>query len=81
MTQYYILSPEPDNTSHKVRFGTSDHRNSSQWYSFNKAHILTISQINRKNTYTTRYQWTILYWKRCMHIPYPNQLLYLYLRC
>lgn len=44
ITQYYTLSPDPNNDAHNVIFGTSGHRGSSQKCSFNEAHILAISQ-------------------------------------
>ncbi|HSQ25777.1 MAG TPA: phosphoglucomutase (alpha-D-glucose-1,6-bisphosphate-dependent) [Anaerolineales bacterium] len=44
ISAYYTLKPEPDNPSHQVSFGTSGHRGSSLQYSFNEAHILSISQ-------------------------------------
>ncbi|URJ23486.1 phosphoglucomutase [Blochmannia endosymbiont of Camponotus sp. C-003] len=44
ITQYYTLSPDPNNDAHNVLFGTSGHRGSSQRYSFNEAHVLAISQ-------------------------------------
>ncbi|KER02797.1 phosphoglucomutase (alpha-D-glucose-1,6-bisphosphate-dependent) [Photorhabdus temperata] len=43
-SQYYTLHPQPENPVHKVKFGTSGHRGSSQRSSFNEAHILAIAQ-------------------------------------
>ncbi|WP_036772683.1 phosphoglucomutase (alpha-D-glucose-1,6-bisphosphate-dependent) [Photorhabdus australis] len=43
-SQYYTLHPQPENPRHKVKFGTSGHRGSSQRSSFNEAHILAIAQ-------------------------------------
>ncbi|MER2474388.1 phosphoglucomutase (alpha-D-glucose-1,6-bisphosphate-dependent) [Photorhabdus laumondii] len=43
-SQYYTLHPQPENSEHKVKFGTSGHRGSSQRHSFNEAHILAITQ-------------------------------------
>lgn len=43
-SQYYVLQPDPDNTAHAVKFGTSGHRGSSMRHSFNEAHILAIAQ-------------------------------------
>ncbi|NHB93895.1 phosphoglucomutase (alpha-D-glucose-1,6-bisphosphate-dependent) [Photorhabdus cinerea] len=43
-SQYYTLHPQPENPLHKVKFGTSGHRGSSQRSSFNEAHILAIAQ-------------------------------------
>ncbi|MBS9443103.1 phosphoglucomutase (alpha-D-glucose-1,6-bisphosphate-dependent) [Photorhabdus heterorhabditis] len=43
-SQYYTLHPQPENPLHKVKFGTSGHRGSSQRSSFNEAHILAIVQ-------------------------------------
>ncbi|WP_413740133.1 phosphoglucomutase (alpha-D-glucose-1,6-bisphosphate-dependent) [Sodalis sp. RH14] len=43
-SQYYVLRPEPGNTAHAVKFGTSGHRGSAGRHSFNEAHILAISQ-------------------------------------
>jgi phosphoglucomutase len=43
-SQYYVLQPDPQNTAHAVKFGTSGHRGSSLRHSFNEAHILAIAQ-------------------------------------
>lgn len=43
-SQYYVLQPDPANTAHAVKFGTSGHRGSSLRHSFNEAHILAIAQ-------------------------------------
>lgn len=45
LNQYYMLCPDPSHhKEHRVIFGTSGHRGSSQRYSFNEAHVLAISQ-------------------------------------
>lgn len=44
INQYYNLFPDPSNMEHRVLFGTSGHRGSSEQYSFNEAHVLAISQ-------------------------------------
>ena len=41
---YYCLSPDVENVSQKVTFGTSGHRGSAVQRSFNEAHILAIAQ-------------------------------------
>ncbi|WP_299804821.1 phosphoglucomutase (alpha-D-glucose-1,6-bisphosphate-dependent) [uncultured Shewanella sp.] len=41
---YYCLSPDVDNVSQKVTFGTSGHRGSAAKSSFNETHILAIAQ-------------------------------------
>ncbi|MDP9703841.1 UNVERIFIED_ORG: phosphoglucomutase [Rahnella aquatilis] len=43
-SQYYVLQPDPANTAHAVKFGTSGHRGSALRHSFNEAHILAIAQ-------------------------------------
>lgn len=43
-SQYYVLQPDPANTAHAVKFGTSGHRGSSLRHSFNENHILAIAQ-------------------------------------
>ena len=42
--QYYSLKPQVSNSAHRVKFGTSGHRGSSNRQSFNEAHILAIAQ-------------------------------------
>ena len=42
-SQYYVLQPDPANTAHAVKFGTSGHRGSSSRHSFNENHILAIA--------------------------------------
>ncbi|MDR3433911.1 MAG: phosphoglucomutase (alpha-D-glucose-1,6-bisphosphate-dependent) [Rouxiella aceris] len=43
-SQYYVLQPDPANTAHAVKFGTSGHRGSAGRHSFNESHILAIAQ-------------------------------------
>lgn len=43
-SQYYVLQPDPANTAHAVKFGTSGHRGSAARHSFNENHILAIAQ-------------------------------------
>ncbi|WP_395479612.1 phosphoglucomutase (alpha-D-glucose-1,6-bisphosphate-dependent) [Candidatus Curculioniphilus buchneri] len=43
-SQYYVLQPEPGNSDHAVKFGTSGHRGSASRYNFNETHVLAISQ-------------------------------------
>lgn len=43
-SQYYVLQPDPTNTAHAVKFGTSGHRGSAERHSFNENHILAIAQ-------------------------------------
>ena len=43
-SQYYVLQPDPANTAHAVKFGTSGHRGSALRHSFNENHILAIAQ-------------------------------------
>ncbi len=44
VSQYYALTPDPDEPGQRVAFGTSGHRGSSALHTFNEAHILAISQ-------------------------------------
>jgi phosphoglucomutase len=44
VANYYLLQPEPNNSAHKVEFGTSGHRGTSNKTSFNQQHILAIAQ-------------------------------------
>ena len=44
VSHYYSLIPDPAEPGHRVAFGTSGHRGSSDKYSFNERHILAISQ-------------------------------------
>ncbi|MGX9417261.1 phosphoglucomutase (alpha-D-glucose-1,6-bisphosphate-dependent) [Vibrio sp. WJH972] len=44
VSNYYLLKPEPNNAAHKVEFGTSGHRGTSNKSSFNEQHILAIAQ-------------------------------------
>jgi phosphoglucomutase len=44
VSAYYTLSPDPDEATHRVSFGTSGHRGSSLKHSFNEQHILAIAQ-------------------------------------
>lgn len=44
VSNYYLFQPDPLNTDHKVKFGTSGHRGSSSKCTFNEAHILAIAQ-------------------------------------
>jgi phosphoglucomutase len=44
MSAYYTHKPDFDNSAHKISFGTSGHRGSSLYHSFNETHILAISQ-------------------------------------
>lgn len=41
---YYCLTPDVENVSQKVTFGTSGHRGSAAQRSFNEAHIIAIAQ-------------------------------------
>lgn len=43
-SQYYVLQPDPANSAHAVKFGTSGHRGSAGRHSFNESHILAIAQ-------------------------------------
>jgi phosphoglucomutase len=42
--EYYARTPDPDDPSQRVSFGTSGHRGSSLRSSFNEGHILAITQ-------------------------------------
>jgi phosphoglucomutase len=42
ISNYYTLTPNPDDPSEQVAFGTSGHRGSSALRSFNEAHIVAI---------------------------------------
>jgi phosphoglucomutase len=44
VTAYYAFSPDPDDPTQLVSFGTSGHRGSSIDGKFNEAHILAVSQ-------------------------------------
>ena len=44
VTAYYTLSPDPEEATHRVSFGTSGHRGSSLKHAFNEQHILAIAQ-------------------------------------
>lgn len=44
VANYYLLQPDPHNSQHKVEFGTSGHRGSSDKSTFNEKHILAITQ-------------------------------------
>ena len=44
VADYYSLAPDPAEPGHRVAFGTSGHRGSSEKHSFNEPHILAISQ-------------------------------------
>jgi len=44
VTNYYSISPDPNNPAQRVAFGTSGHRGTSGAGSFNEAHILAITQ-------------------------------------
>lgn len=44
IAEYYSLTPDPENSEHAVKFGTSGHRGSSERQSFNEQHILAIAQ-------------------------------------
>jgi phosphoglucomutase len=41
---YHDLAPDPDDSTHRVAFGTSGHRGSAFTRSFNEAHILAMTQ-------------------------------------
>ncbi|HEY5191529.1 MAG TPA: hypothetical protein VII77_06045, partial [Candidatus Deferrimicrobium sp.] len=41
---YYTGNPDPSEPSQRVAFGTSGHRGSSLFLSFNEAHILAVTQ-------------------------------------
>lgn len=44
VTAYYAYQPDPQERSHRVSFGTSGHRGSAFYFSFNENHILAITQ-------------------------------------
>ncbi len=44
VSNYYSLSPDPENPLHAISFGTSGHRGTSLNNTFNEDHILAISQ-------------------------------------
>jgi phosphoglucomutase len=44
ITDYYAFQPDPAEKTHRVSFGTSGHRGSSFYFSFNENHILAITQ-------------------------------------
>ncbi|MCW8796091.1 MAG: alpha-D-glucose phosphate-specific phosphoglucomutase, partial [Chlorobium sp.] len=44
VTDFFALSPDPSVDEHRVAFGTSGHRGSSFFCSFNEPHILAITQ-------------------------------------
>ncbi|MBR3745914.1 MAG: phosphoglucomutase, alpha-D-glucose phosphate-specific, partial [Selenomonadaceae bacterium] len=44
ISDYYTLTPDPENKTQGVAFGTSGHRGSSKLHSFNEQHILAIAQ-------------------------------------
>lgn len=44
ITDFYSFEPDPGETSHRVSFGTSGHRGSAFYFSFNENHILAITQ-------------------------------------
>jgi phosphoglucomutase len=44
VSNYYLLAPSAENSAHKVEFGTSGHRGTSNKTSFNENHILAIAQ-------------------------------------
>ncbi len=44
ISAYYTLTPDPAELTERVAFGTSGHRGSSLLRSFNKAHILAVTQ-------------------------------------
>ena len=44
VSDYYVNSPDPENPSQRVAFGTSGHRGTSANGTFNEAHILSVSQ-------------------------------------
>src|SRR3954452_7549551 len=43
-TSYYVLKPDPSESTQRVAFGTSGHRGSSFHSAFNENHILAITQ-------------------------------------
>ncbi|PJE79398.1 Phosphoglucomutase [invertebrate metagenome] len=44
IADYYTITPDPENLSQRVAFGTSGHRGSASDATFNEFHILAISQ-------------------------------------
>ena len=44
ITDYYAFQPDPAESTHRVSFGTSGHRGSAFYFSFNENHILAITQ-------------------------------------
>lgn len=44
MSQYYRLTPDPQNSEHSVSFGTSGHRGCASKHSFNQHHLWAIAQ-------------------------------------
>jgi phosphoglucomutase len=44
ITDYYAFQPDPREPAHRVSFGTSGHRGSAFYFSFNENHILAITQ-------------------------------------
>lgn len=44
VSAYYTWKPDPQNPAHQVSFGTSGHRGSSLYHTFNEEHILAICQ-------------------------------------
>lgn len=43
VTDYYAFQPDPGEKTHRVSFGTSGHRGSAFYFSFNESHILAIT--------------------------------------
>ena len=44
VSDYYTITPDPENPAQSVQFGTSGHRGSSSLATFNETHILAVSQ-------------------------------------
>jgi phosphoglucomutase len=44
VTDYYAFRPDPGEKTHRVSFGTSGHRGSAFYFSFNENHITAITQ-------------------------------------
>lgn len=44
VANYFLLQPESSNDAHRVQFGTSGHRGTSDKHTFNEHHILAIAQ-------------------------------------
>ncbi|MGV2987463.1 phosphoglucomutase (alpha-D-glucose-1,6-bisphosphate-dependent) [Vibrio sp. E150_011] len=44
VSNYFLIQPEPQNSAHRVQFGTSGHRGSADKGTFNENHILAIAQ-------------------------------------